>query len=86
MTDLQTVEGWAAELKVVGSRIGRRFERAGPRQRAIAYLEGLMSDVVRKNGWQLAGHAGETTPDGMQRWLNTAVWDVEGVRDDCRIM
>jgi SRSO17 transposase len=84
MTDLETVEDWAGELKVVGSRIGRRFERAEPRQRAIAYLEGLMSDVSRKNGWQLAEQAGEATPDGMQRLLSTAVWDVEGVRDDVR--
>lgn len=43
-----------------------------------------MSDVQRKNGWQLAEEAGETTPDGMQRLLSTAVWDVDGVRDDLR--
>jgi len=84
MTDVEMVEDWAGELKVVGSRIGRRFERAEPRQRAIAYLKGLMSDVPRKNGWQLAEQAGEATPDGMQRLLSTAVWDVEGVRDDLR--
>jgi SRSO17 transposase len=43
-----------------------------------------MSDVPHKNGWQLAEQAGEATPDGMQRLLSTAVWDVEGVRDDLR--
>lgn len=43
-----------------------------------------MSEVQRKNGWQLAEQAGEATPDGMQRLLSTAVWDVEGVRDDLR--
>jgi SRSO17 transposase len=84
MPDLETVEDWAGELKVLGSRIGGRFERAEPRQRAIAYLRGLMSEVPRKNGWQLAEQAGELTPDGMQRLLSTAVWDVEGVRDDVR--
>lgn len=36
----------------------------------------------RKNGWQLAELAGETTPDGMQRLLNTAHWDADQVRDD----
>ncbi len=40
MTDLETVEEWAGELKVMDSRIGRRFERAKPRQHTIAYLEG----------------------------------------------
>ncbi|WP_424208657.1 IS701 family transposase [Sulfuricaulis sp.] len=84
MSEIETVEGWASELKVLGSRIGRRFERSEPRERAIAYLKGLMSDVHRKNGWQLAEQAGEATPDGMQRLLSTAVWDVEGVRDDLR--
>ena len=84
MSEIETVEGWARELKVLGSRIGRRFERSEPRERAIAYLKGLMSDVHRKNGWQLAEQAGEATPDGMQRLLSTAVWDVEGVRDDLR--
>lgn len=84
MPDMETVEEWAGELKVLGSRIGRRFERSEPRERAIAYLKGLMSDVQRKNGWQLAEQAGEATPDGMQRLLSTAVWDADGVRDDLR--
>jgi SRSO17 transposase len=36
----------------------------------------------RKNGWQLAELAGESTPDGMQRLMNTAHWDADQVRDD----
>jgi hypothetical protein len=35
----------------------------------LAYLRGLLGNVTRKNGWQLAEHAGERTPDGMQRLL-----------------
>jgi SRSO17 transposase len=84
MPELEEVEVWAKELNIVGTRIGARFERAEPRKRAIRYLQGLMSDVRRKNGWQLAEYAGEATPDGMQRLLSTAVWDVAGVRDDLR--
>jgi SRSO17 transposase len=42
----------------------------------------LFGDVGRKNGWQLAEHAGETTPDGMQRLLTTARWDADALRDD----
>ena len=38
----------------------------------------------RKNGWQLAEHAGERTPDGLQRLLSTADWDPDLVRDDLR--
>lgn len=84
MPELEEVEVWAKELNIVGTRIGARFERAEPRQRALAYLQGLMSEIPRKNGWQLAEYAGEATPDGMQRLLSTARWDADGVRDDLR--
>lgn len=40
--------------------------------------------VERKNGWTLAERAGEVSPDGMQRLLRRADWDVDGVRDDVR--
>ncbi len=80
--DEETVEEWGGELRVVQARIGRYFERQEARERAIRYVKGLLSDVPRKNGWQLAEQAGEATPDGMQRLLSTAVWDVEGVRDE----
>ena len=65
-----------------GSRA--RFARAEPRRRVLAYLRGLLGAVKRKNGWQLAEHAGEDTPDGMQRLLATADWDPDAVRDDLR--
>jgi SRSO17 transposase len=50
----------------------------------LAYLQGILSDTARKNGWQLAEHAREARPDGMQRLLAQAVWDTDGVRDDLR--
>lgn len=50
----------------------------------LAYLQGLLSPVKRKNGWQLAEQAGEKSPDGMQRLLNNALWDADQVRDDLR--
>ncbi len=84
MPELEEVEAWAKELIIVGTRIGKRFERTEPRKRALKYMQGLMSDISRKNGWQLAEYAGEATPDGMQRLLSTAGWDVDGVRDDLR--
>jgi SRSO17 transposase len=65
-------------------RIADRFGRAEPRRRVLAYLRGLLGPVGRKNGWQLAEHAGERIPDGMQRPLATADWDPDLVRDDLR--
>jgi SRSO17 transposase len=76
------VEEWAAELEALCERIAPRFGRVEVRRRAGAFLRGLLAVVERKNGWQLAEHAGEHTPDGMQRLLNHAHWDPDQVRDD----
>jgi SRSO17 transposase len=40
--------------------------------------------LERKNGWTVAEHAGAVSPDGMQRLLRTADWDIDGVRNDLR--
>ena len=64
--------------------IAGRFRRVEPRRRVGAYLRGLLAGLERKNGWTLAEHAGAGSPDGMQRLLRTADWDVDGVRDDLR--
>lgn len=74
----------AAGLNEVVRRIGRRFARAEPRQRALAYLKGLLSPLPRKNGWQLAAQAGDGSPYGVQHLLGRASWDAEEVRDDLR--
>jgi SRSO17 transposase len=81
---LAEVEGWAAQFEGLCERIGPRFARPEVRRRAAGFLRGLLGDVGRKNGWQLAEHAGETTPDGMQRLLTTARWDADALRDDVR--
>ena len=60
----QQVGNWADELERVGERLGHRFARSEPRQRASAYLRGLLSQTGRKNGWQLAGHLGDPPPPG----------------------
>jgi len=75
---------WARELQQLYARMTPFFARPEPRQRCLLYLQGLLSDVARKNGWQLAEQAGETRPDGMQRLLSTAVWEEDLVRDEVR--
>jgi SRSO17 transposase len=64
--------------------MARRFARVEVRERVERYLTGLLGRVERKNGWQLAEAIGETSPRGVQRLLNAATWDAEGVRDDLR--
>ena len=71
-----------AGLDALVGLIAGRFGRVEPRRRVGAYLRGLLAGLERKNGWTLAEHAGAVSPDGMQRLLRTASWDVDGVRDD----
>src|SRR5690242_19016854 len=66
---------WGQERERLHARIASRFARPEPRRRALVYLKGIVSAPRRKNGWQLAEHAGEARPDGLQRLLNCAVWD-----------
>src|SRR5512144_518386 len=79
-----TVRHWDTSLRALTGRIAPRFRRAEPRHRALRYVRGLLNPVGRKNGWQLAEHLGERTPDGVQRLLNAADWDAEAVREDLR--
>jgi len=81
---LAQVQGWSDELEALCERIAPWFGRVEVRRRAGGFLRGLLAGVERKNGWQLAEHAGEHTPDGMQRLLNHARWDPDEVRDDLR--
>ena len=71
-------------MDAVVELIGSRFARSEPRARVRAYVRGLLASLERKNGWTVAEHAGAVSPDGMQRLLRTADWDVDGVRDDVR--
>jgi SRSO17 transposase len=72
------------ELDRLHARVASRFARSEPRARSREYVSGLVAGLERKNGWTLAERAGEVSPDGMQRLLRWADWDVDGVRDDLR--
>src|SRR5215207_6981341 len=73
---------WARGLDALVEQIAPRFRRVEPRRRVRAYLQGLLCPVERKNGWQLAEHAGDRTPDGVQDFLSRMRWDADQVRDD----
>jgi SRSO17 transposase len=77
-------EVWTTALDQLSQRIRHHFVRPEPHQRALAYLQGLMSQIPRKNGWQVAEEMGEATPYGMQHLLDRAKWDCDGVRDKLR--
>ncbi len=81
---LAAIERCADAWKDLHARIAHRFARCEARERAGRYLVGLLERVERKNGWQLAEAIGEAGPHGVQRLLNVATWDTDGVRDDLR--
>src|SRR5579859_533367 len=83
-TTITDVVRWSQELERLHARMAPYFARPEPRQRALAYLHAILSDIPRKNGWQIAEHAREARPDGMQRLLASSVWDADLVRDDLR--
>lgn len=80
----EDLRGWVSGLDALFARVAGRFGRVEPRRQARAYVTGLLAPVERKNGWQLAEAAGDSSPDRMQRLLNNARWDARELRADLR--
>src|SRR2546429_562485 len=81
---LRQISRWHEELRELHARLRPHFARPEVHQQALRYLQAVLSDVPRKNGWQLAEQARQAHPYGMQRLLSQAVWDQEAVRDEVR--
>lgn len=64
----------------------RHVRRPEAAQHVVDYLRGLLAEVERKNGWQLAEVAGYAHPRGIQRVLDRYVWEADAVRDELRAM
>ncbi len=81
---LAEIGRWPLSLIQLHQRLSPHFARPEPRRHALLYLQAIVSEIPRKNGWQIAEHAREPHPYGMQRLLSRAVWDEAGVRDELR--
>jgi SRSO17 transposase len=77
-------EIWTTALDHLSRQIRPHFVRPEAHQRALVYLQGLMSDASRKNAWQVAEAMGEAAPYAIQHLLDRAKWDCDGVRDELR--
>lgn len=75
---------WGTAFDELSRRIKSGFTRRASHQRALTYLQGLMSGASRKNGWQIAEEVGEPTPYAIQHLLDRAKWDCDEVRDTLR--
>jgi SRSO17 transposase len=78
------LSGWKRELLRAHDLIAGLFARSETRARSLAYLQGLLSNCERKNGWQLAEWMGEASPHAVQHLLDRARWDADQVRDRIR--
>jgi SRSO17 transposase len=75
---------WEAELSALKARLARVFRRSELRATASAFVDGLLSNISRKTGWQMAERAGFARPYRMQSLLGRGIWDEEALRDDVR--
>lgn len=73
-----------AAVEAVIDRVRRHVRRVEAADHVADYLRGLLAEVERKNGWQLAEQAGYAHPRGIQRVLDRYAWDADAVRDDLR--
>ena len=51
-------------------------------EQALKYIKALLSEIERKNSWQIAEAQGEKTPYKTQQFLYRSVWESDGVRDE----
>ncbi len=82
--EFQVADGAVRTVEAGIGLLRPHFRRPEAHTHAAAYLRGLLSDVERKNGWQLAEQAGYRHPRGIQRVLARYAWDAEAVRDALR--
>jgi len=83
---LREISAWYQRLAELHARLRPHFARPEVYQHALRYLQAVLSDIPRKNGWQIAEQAREARPYGMQRLLSQAVWDQDAVRDELRAL
>jgi SRSO17 transposase len=76
------VQRWGRELQRVCEQMSARFGRVEVQRRAPLYLQGLIAQVDRKNGWQLANYLGDETPKNLQHFIARSQWNADEVRDD----
>src|ERR1017187_10148043 len=87
---VKTSKPKAAAAARIGTGLGHRkrgdllgllrpcVARTGTWMQAGKYVSALVSEMPKRNGWTIAQHAGDVTPDRTQRLLNRASWDTLG--------
>ena len=74
-SELETATACANTIEQAATSLRVHFRRPEAYEHALDYLRGLVAEVERKNGWQLAEHAGYSHPRGIQRVLDRYAWE-----------
>ena len=72
---------WKRELTELKGRLAPVFGRSEIHQSAGAFIDGVLSGIARKTGWQLAEQAGLDRPYRMQSLLGRSGWDADALRN-----
>jgi len=80
----ELIAEWHDELARLTGLLGSLFNRPEPRVVFAQFIEGLLAELSKKNGWTLSERAGHATADRMQWLLNGSVWDADQLRDKVR--
>jgi SRSO17 transposase len=75
---------WGRELSSLKAILGSVLGRRELRETGEAFLDGLLSGVARKTGWQMSEAAGLARPWRMQALLGRSHWDADALRDAAR--
>ena len=84
LPEVRIAAAGAAAVEAAAGLLEPHVRRPEARRHAADYLRGLIADVERKNGWQLAEQAGYVHPRGIQRVLARYAWDADAIRDALR--
>jgi hypothetical protein len=60
----EQIAGWDAELSSLTGSLGYLFNRPEPRVVFAQFIEGLLAELPKKNGWTLSERAGHVTACG----------------------
>ena len=82
MDDL--VDGWESRLRELTARMGYLFARPEPREVFADLVDGLLSDLEKKNCWTLAQRAGHGHPGRMQSFLCRGAWSADALEAEVR--
>jgi SRSO17 transposase len=80
----ELIAEWRDELTRPTGSLGHLFNRPEPRVVFAQFIEGLLAELPKKNGWTLSERAGHGTADRMQWLLNGSVWEAGRLRDAVR--